>query len=72
MQEGYHSKNSSNASLIGKMSATANAVFLARLQLRALLRDKNCGLKLKGWNGLIILSVESISQLEWWIQTLSL
>jgi hypothetical protein len=60
------------ASLIGKMSTTANAVFPVRLQLRTLLRNKNYGLKLKGWNGSITLSVESISQLKWWIQNLSL
>jgi hypothetical protein len=47
------------------MTATTNAVFSVRLQLRALLKDKNHGLRLKGWNGTITLSNESILQLEW-------
>jgi len=54
------------------MTATTNAVFPARLQSRALLRDKNRGLRLKGWNGTITLSDESILQLEWWIKNLPL
>src|SRR2546421_630357 len=58
------------ASLIGKISATANAVFPARLNSRSLLRDKNAGLKKQGWNGTVNLSNESITQLDWWIQNL--
>ena len=38
------------AALIGKISATANAIFPARLNSRALLRDKITTIKKKGWN----------------------
>ncbi|CAB5309055.1 unnamed protein product [Rhizophagus irregularis] len=58
------------ASLIGKIIATANAIFPARLYSRALLRDKNNGLKMSGWNGMTTLSEESLQQLNWWIQEL--
>ncbi|GET58884.1 carbohydrate-binding module family 13 protein [Rhizophagus irregularis DAOM 181602=DAOM 197198] len=44
----------------------------ARLHSCALLRDKNIGLKKQGWNGIIELSPESITQLEWWIKNLPL
>src|SRR2546430_13077368 len=37
---------------------------------RSLLRDKNIGLKVKGWNGAITLSTESLTQLDWWIEKL--
>lgn len=43
----------------------ANAVFPARLYSRALLRDKNNGLKMSGWNGMTTLSEESLQQLNW-------
>ena len=52
------------ASLIGKIIATTNAILPARLHSRALLRDKNYGLKKKSWNGTIQLSDESLIQLE--------
>jgi hypothetical protein len=55
-----------------KISATANAVFSARLQTRALLRDKNAGLKKQGWDSTVKLSNESLMQLDWWIQNLHL
>src|SRR6185437_1507336 len=31
---------------------------------------KNIGLKMKGWNGVITLSTESLTQLDWWIEKL--
>jgi ribonuclease HI len=58
------------ASLIGKIIATANAMFPAKLHSRALLRDKNLSLQQEGWNGKVYLSEESLAQLEWWIQEL--
>ncbi|CAB5371559.1 unnamed protein product [Rhizophagus irregularis] len=60
------------ASLIGKITATTDAMFPARLHSRALLRDKNIGLKKQGWNAIIELSPESIAQLEWWTKNLPL
>ncbi|RGB41632.1 hypothetical protein C1646_685227 [Rhizophagus diaphanus] len=59
-------------SLIGKITATTDVLFPARLHSCALLRDKNIGLKKQGWNGIIELSPESITQLEWWIKNLPL
>ncbi|EXX62315.1 hypothetical protein RirG_162930 [Rhizophagus irregularis DAOM 197198w] len=47
-------------------------MFPARLHSRALLRDKNIGLKKQGWNAIIELSPESIAQLEWWTKNLPL
>jgi hypothetical protein len=58
------------ASLIGKIVATTNAILPARLHSRALLRDKNRGLHLNGWNGSVTLSEESLIQLDWWIKEL--
>jgi hypothetical protein len=58
------------ASLIGKIIATMNAIFPARLYSRALLRDKNLALKKKGWNGSVTLSEDSLLQLDWWIKKL--
>ncbi|PKY46805.1 hypothetical protein RhiirA4_196135 [Rhizophagus irregularis] len=49
-----------------------DAVFPARLYSRALLLDKNIGLKKQGRNDIIELSQGSIVQLEWWIKKLLL
>jgi ribonuclease HI len=58
------------AALIEKISATANAIFPARLNSRALLRDKITTIKKKGWNSQATLSLESLNQLDWWIEKL--
>uniref|UniRef100_U9TF91 Reverse transcriptase domain-containing protein n=1 Tax=Rhizophagus irregularis (strain DAOM 181602 / DAOM 197198 / MUCL 43194) TaxID=747089 RepID=U9TF91_RHIID len=51
--------------LIRKLVSLIGTVFPVRLHSRVLLKDKNIGLKMQGWNGIIELFPESIAQLEW-------
>ena len=53
------------ASLIRKITVTANLIFPAYLHSRTLLWDKNNGLKNYGWNGTVMFSHESLEQLDW-------